>query len=385
MEDVRWIPVGIVVSVALAATAQGTAAGAGRCEPPVRGPAGLPAAVVVTTDCGRFVLARDGRARSDGPARLPVPRGASWFADLTWYRVERGRLVIGRRHRLLWRSRRTYGNGYGVGVAKASADHVAFSFLRRKRWRLYVAPLTGAERFVATDETPLAWTHAGRLVTLKRGRLLLRDAGGGLERIIAVAAVNPVVDHANGWIYFVRRRSVFRFDGRRVHELASLARLRLAGTPILEPTRRVLAVHTLRRLVVLGPEGTVVATAALPRRRARADGVSSAIVAKANGDVAFTATSGNTASGSRGVETIYLLRRGSERAETLYRRHLRFEVCERGASLAWRRGWLLYAASEGRAVAVAADGRGVRDLSPFTQRLRRADGDGSGRFEVTWL
>src|SRR5438477_484968 len=63
----------------------------------------LPAPVIVTTSCGRFHLGPAGRVVYLGPRTLPVPRGASYWADLTWTRFARGHLLVGRGHQQLWR------------------------------------------------------------------------------------------------------------------------------------------------------------------------------------------------------------------------------------------------------------------------------------------
>jgi hypothetical protein len=62
---------------------------------------------------------------------------------------------------------------------------------------------------------------------------------------------------------------------------------------------------------VVRRDGAVISSTALPHLKLRTDRVSSDAAADARGDVAFTATRGNTAYGSKGTETVYLLSRGA--------------------------------------------------------------------------
>src|SRR5438093_10832744 len=105
-----------------------------------------------------------------------------------------------------------------------------------------------------------------------------------------------------------------------------------------------IALRDSHRLVVLGPDGSFVSSALLPRPRTRVDGALGALAADRAGDVAFTATRGNTGHGSTGSETVYLLPAGARAAQAIYRARVDFAVCERQASLAWHGRWLLYSA-----------------------------------------
>src|ERR1051325_9241030 len=69
------------------------------CAAPQRSVARLPAPVTVTTDCGRYRFGRDGRMRFERGFALPVPFGASYYIDLSWYRIQGDRLSIGRAKR----------------------------------------------------------------------------------------------------------------------------------------------------------------------------------------------------------------------------------------------------------------------------------------------
>jgi hypothetical protein len=121
---------------------------------------------------------------------------------------------------------------------------------------------------------------------------------------------------------------------------------------------------------VLRPDGSLVSSTLLPRPHAHADWAPGAIAADRHGTVAFTATQGNTAYGSSGTESVYLLAAGARAARRVYRERVDFAVCERQASLAWHDDWLLYSAGEGYAAAIdtTQPGRSV-ELSPLIRRL----------------
>jgi hypothetical protein len=96
----------------------------------------------VTTNCARFRLDTSGGVTYLGPRTRPVPRKArAYWADLTWYAFERGHLLVGRGHRLLWRSRRRFAgpNPVNVGAVVLGARELAFTYYAGRRSRLYLA------------------------------------------------------------------------------------------------------------------------------------------------------------------------------------------------------------------------------------------------------
>ncbi len=393
MDSVVRVPfVALAAAVALAgllvaATASG-AGTAGSCRRVVAAaPTGLPAAVVLTTDCGRYQASGTGRVRFLGDRRLPVPAGSSWFMDLTWDRIEQGRLLVGRRHRLFWRSHGRFhaGPGDGVGAVALSRTRVAFSFFKGRTPTLYLARLEGAEQRIARGETPLGWTRTGSLLTVssRSGVLRVRSARGRVQRTLARGVYNFVFDRANGALVYVAHGMIEHFDGARMRVLADVPELYLGGRPSLTPLRGVLVVSGRRRLVVLRRNGSLVSSTRLPRPRAHADWAPGAVAADARGDVAFTATRGNTAYGSTGTESVYLLASGAKSAHAIYREHVGFAVCERQAELVWRGDWLLYSASEGYVAAIdtTRSGRFV-ELSRLVRRLPGMTA--GGVFDAAW-
>jgi hypothetical protein len=102
--------------------------------------------------------------------------------------------------------------------------------------------------------------------------------------------------------------------------------------------------------------------------------------------VAFTVTEGNTSYRSLGRESVYVLRAGDRRASRTYAYQLRFALCERGTGLSWHRDWLLYAATEGRTVAIDTTGLARRiDLTAVVAHVGgRAGSDGKVDVRVQW-
>ena len=262
---------------------------------------------------------------------------------------------------------------------------LAFSFYRGRTPRLYVARYAQHEFPIARGETPLTFLRSGELLT-RRGRggaILLRAAGGAFERLVAPRSGFPVVDQRRGVVAFRAGGRLFLVESGAIHPLGSLRALGVPDPLDVELTHGLVAIRDKRRLVVLRADGSVFASGRLPPRRDRADGVSSTVVADASGHaVAFAATHGNSAGGSTGRESVYVLAAGAHRARAVYTERMRFEVCERSAYLAWHgRRWLLYSASEHVAAVVdVARGRAVR----LTSALARLPGIRGDFFSAAW-
>lgn len=356
-------------------------------------PVGLPAPVAVTTRCGRFRLEPSGNVVFERARTSPVPRVAQGYSpqDLTWYGFARGHLLIGRGLRQLWRSHDRYPGTYpgNVDAVVLGPGELAFSYYVsfRKPPRLYFARYRGRERVVARGETPLTFLASRKLIAWReRGRaLVLRASSGRLERLIATNVAALQVDRRSGLLLFRTGDDLLLFDGDAVRELASLRSLGLnRRTTLVELLGRHVAAHDGNRLVVLDYEGHVVSSTALPGRIESADRVSSPIVANAAGTaVAYTATLGNTAYGSQGRETVYVLSAGEQRARPVFSEDLEFKLCERMASLAWRGSWLLYSNSEQRAAVVDSSAEAAPvELSGVIARLPGAQGEGF--FDIDW-
>lgn len=351
----------------------------------------LPAPVTITTaGCGAFELGRDGSVRRASTHPSPVPQGASWWPSTgVWDRLADGHLVVGRRQTRLWRSGAPFPVAYEVGAIVVGPRALAFSYGNRTP-RLYIARLDGSEREIASGEYPLGWTRGG-LYTRRGagGELLLRSTAGAWRATVARHVYTYAYDDADGGLYFVAHGELVGADGAHERALSSLARLGLtAGKNLqLQPLGRLVALRDNRRLVVLRSNGSVFASTRLPHVRTGADGISSPLtVAPDARAVAFTATRGNTADGSSGTETVYLLAPGSRVARPVHTERVRFAICERGADLAWRGRWLLYSASEGNTAVI--DTAGPRRAVELTRIVRRlpglSGGEGHLSFSAFW-
>jgi hypothetical protein len=355
----------------------------GRCSGPLpQGQAGLPAAVVVTTDCGLFRLGTDGSVTYAGKWKSPVPPVARgyWPDTLAWYGVVHGHVLIGRGMKQLWRSQRTYAHGryLDVGGVVLGRGRVAFSYYRGRQSFVLAARYGCAERLVARGEVPLAFS-SGRLVTWQeRGKTLLLHSGGTV-RFLA-HAIDPQVDHESRMVVFRSNGELYAFDGEQIRDLISLRNHGVTGTPTVEPLGRWVAAHDRRRLVVVGYDGRLFASTALPRSRHPADGVSSPVVVNAAGTaVAFSVTSRN-----RLRETVYLLAAGKSRASQLFGEKLGDGGgCGQGAWLEWRGQWLLYA--NGAQQAAVLDSSGQAPAIRLTDVIAQLPSkDGEGNFNADW-
>jgi hypothetical protein len=350
----------------------------------------LPAPVTITTSCGSFAIGRDGRVRRTSTDPFPVPQGAGWWPYTgVWDKLVRGHLIVGRWQRRLWRSSGTFPLAYRVGEIAVGPHALAFSYGDHIP-HLYVAPLDGAERQLATDEYPVGWTRGGFYTrTIRGGALLLRSAVGAPKETLARNVWRYAYDETNGSLYFIVRGVLVRADGGARRPIASLRGLGFSDRSYLQmqPLGELIALEGARRLVVLHSDGALFASTPLPHRRARADGISSRLtVAPSTQAVAFTATSGNTASGSSGTETVYLLDTGDHAAQPIHRERVSFAICERGANLAWHGRWLLYSAGEGNTAVV--DTIRPRHAIELTGLVRRLPGlvsdEGNLGLTVSW-
>lgn len=378
------IPVAVGTGVA--------SAGGETCRAPTaRWNVRLPAAVTVTDACGAFRIGPDGTVRRISSDRSPVPAGADWWPYTgVWDKLEHGHLVVGRWRKQLWRSRGRFPVAYQVGVIAISRRALAFSYGNRVP-RLYISRLGGAEREVASGEFPLGATGSGFYTRRgDGGKLLLRGDVGTLRATLARQVYTFAYDNTSGRLYFLAHGRVVRAQGATQRSIAVLARLGISATRNLrlQPLGQLLALQERRRLVVLRADGSLFASATLPGSRTRVDGISSQLTAAPDGRaVAFAATSGNTAYGSDGSETVYLLGPGGHAAVAVHREQVNFAVCERGADLAWHGRWLLYSASEGN-TALIDTSRPRRTTIKLTRIIRRLPGlasdEGNLDFSAFW-
>lgn len=309
----------------------------------------------------------------------PVAR--AYWMDLTWYGMVRGHLLIGRGMKRLWRSHDTYpaGRRFDVEGIALGRHGLAFTVFRSRESVLFVARYGRREQRVARGEWPLAFMPSGLVIRREHKTLLLRT--GGAVRFLA-HAIEPQVDRGSRMVVFRSNGRLFAFDGVRIRDLVSLRKHGVTGPPVVDPLGRLVAAHDRRGLVVVGYDGRLFASAALPRSRHPADGVSSPVAANAAGTVvAFSATSGN-----RLRDTVYLLGRGESRAQPRFAEKLAGgNGCGQGDWLAWKGKWLLYANGGHQAAILDGSGRSpALDLGDVIGKLPGFRADGEGAFDVSW-
>lgn len=149
----------------------------------------------------------------------------------------------------------------------ASSHAVAF----QTDHRLYLAPVSGAERPVAQRELPLGWTTGGLYTYRYKGRLLLlRRDTGVLVKVIARRPLGSDYYVAHGSLSFISGGVLMSAHGARVKRLASLNRLGLSADSELQPLAQLVELQDNHRLVVVRPDGSVFAWTSLPLSQGQA-------------------------------------------------------------------------------------------------------------------
>jgi hypothetical protein len=390
-----WALASVLLLAASAGASSGKSAGAECSRALPQAPSGLPAALVVTTNCGLFRLEPSRNIVYEGPWKSPVPPVArGYWMDLTWYgRLADGRLVIGRGMKELWRSQGTF-----PGPRKGDVDAVVlggtelafeFSFYRGRHSRLYIARYGESERPVARGEMPLMFTSSDELVTWRErgGALALRRVDGRLSRRLTARAVYPHVDRTANVVVFRAARRLLVFDGEHVRRLASLRKLGLSRSPTVEVLGGLVAGHDDRHLVVLDYDGRLFASTPVPtHHRGSDDGVSSSVVVNVTGTaVAYTAMQHD----SGRHERVYVLRAGDQKARALFSQPLEGLYsggCGRAAWLAWQGRWLLYGDTERQAAVVESSGEAAPiELGGLIAQLPGISDDADEAvFDIAW-
>jgi hypothetical protein len=352
----------------------------------------LPAPVTVTTQCGAFELGRGGNVRRVTERRSSTPPEAhSFWPSGVWTGSSNGHLLVGRGHRVVWRSHDRFPREYEVEVLALGRNALAFSYGWRKP-RLFVASFGGREHLVVRGEYPLGWTRGGFYAHPDhRAAIVLRAADGRLRSTIAHRVLRSAYDQATRRVWFVARGELFRAYDAHVRPVAELARLGLAAGRSLDLTSlgRLLVLQERYRLVVLRGGGSVFGSTLLPHQPGGEPWLTGGPTAGPDGTgVAFAAMRSRTPNSNhvmqRGVETVYLLRPGTRAAVAVHREQLLFDVCGHGAELSWRGRWLLYTTGEGNTALIdSVSGRSI-ELTSLVRHLPGFSGGDSGDLRVGW-
>ncbi len=321
---------------------------------------------------------RDATIRPAGAhiaARRTRPSGAVVFpATGSWYAITRGHLTIGRGRLTLWHSPGAGWSARRIGVVVVGRGTLAFQYAHR----LYMGPFDGRVRAIAHREMPLGW-DGRRLYTnsYPRRALLLRGATGRLLKTLSPLPFRSDPVATRGSVYLVLQGELLRAHGAHMLKLTSLAAVGVSIDSWLQRVGGLLAFQDDRHLTILRPDGSVFARTPLPSSHGDAGALSSSPVEDPAGNtLAFTAAYGestdpNVPTRARGTEIVYLLRAGAHTGVPVHTQHVRFNVCERGASLSWRGTRLRYANSEGDTALID-----TRPGGPAAPRARQSGGSG---------
>lgn len=210
------------------------------------------------------------------------------------------------------------------------------------------------------QDQPLGWTRAGLRFTAASGVLTFRTRSGRRSMRIRTARNLFWFDTRSRTILFVSsREQLVRTDGHRSRALGSVSSLGLNPGSQIHPLPSGRIVLHGRRILVLGPNGAVVAA---DDRRGRMPTESR------DGAIAIISTekAGNF---SRARESVRLLRRGERSSQALYVNDFSPSGCGRWSSLAWRGEALLYSTTEGKVVVIDTGADEHVDLTGLVERL----------------
>jgi len=338
------------------------------CKAPLPRAPAVPAAIVLRTSCGAFLLRPDGsvaRLPRHWLARHSGGTGRLWGAHLNLRRNRAGRYFLLFHGRMVWRSHGLYPND---GGSVAFGPH-RFAFASYRRG-VFVTDLRARERLVVAGRGLGAddFTRSGELLVNSSHAITLVSPRGDVLRRLAFRARNGfALDHTTDSLYFVTPAGVLaRVDGTRV---TLLRRVPDDGWMSLAPHLIVFAgPHSI---VVTRRDGSRVAATRWPRRLENDSGVRVAPGGRAFAfrlsDLHAGATSG------RGI--VYVLRAGAVGATAVYRGRLGPAGCGYGANLSWNRHSLLYDSSDG-SVAIITGGSRPIDLTRLAATLpRRSSGE----------
>jgi hypothetical protein len=286
-----------------------------------------------------------GRAEKASTRARGTP--AAYFPGTgTWYEIDHGHLVVGRAGGPRWRSAGLFPSRFRLGVVAASRRGVAFSY---HGW-LYIAKAGGAERRVAPHEGAVGWTADG-VYTYGKTLLLRSDTGHRISTLVRKPQQHAY-DPTTGALDLVDDGNLIVARGARLHRAASLRTFNLPPRATqLIPLGGLIELESANRIVILRSDGALFASTPLARDATVSSGLA---VAPRRRAVAFTIALGENGTHSRGSETVYLLRAGSEHAVPIHTQRVAFRPCERGATVTWHGHWLYYNNSEGNRATVDA-------------------------------
>jgi hypothetical protein len=205
----------------------------------------------------------------------------------------------------------------------------------------------------------VAKTRAGLLVSWWGTTLTARHPSGRVVARVTTARGVRFDPFTRTVLFVSPRNTLARTDGRLVTLLSPLERLGLGRAHEIVPLEEGRVALLGRRLVVLGSDGSVVAS---DRRRGALPVLSS------RGAIALIST-GRLDSRGRARESVRLLRPGGRSSTLLYVNEVGALGCGHWPSLEWRGEKILYSTSAGDVVVIEAGSRRRRDLTALVRRL----------------
>lgn len=336
------------------------------CHAPLPHGPRVPAPVVFSTSCGRFVLSTDGevsrlRPRLHGSHRTVNWR--NWGTPLTVHRNRAGRIFVLRHRRLAWRSRYLY-RGDGGNIAFGPN---AFAFASYRRG-VFLTDLEGPERLVVRGRGlyPADFDNAGHLIVGDGKRIdLISRSGATLRRYRYRVRNGFAFDERSDTLFFVTREGALA----RVKELG----IRLArplqdvdGTINIDPSG-LLVFYGVHDVTITRRDGGLLGhTSWAHSPRVSSDsGVS---VSRDRQAFAFRLTDAHPGSQSSRA-TVYVLRAGTTRARAIYRHSMGPSGCAEGANLTWHGRFLLYNSTDGRKAVLDTAKHHAIDLTRLARLL----------------
>jgi hypothetical protein len=205
----------------------------------------------------------------------------------------------------------------------------------------------------------VARTRAGLLMSWWGTTLTVRHPSGRVVGRFTTARGVRFDPFTRTVLFVSPRNALVRTDGRLVTPLSSLERLGLGRAHEIVPLEEGRVALLGRRLVVLGSDGSVVAS---DRRRGALSVLSS------RGAIALIST-GRLDSRGRARESVRLLRPGGRSSTLLYANEVGALGCGHWPSLEWRGEKILYSTSAGDVVVIDAASRHHRDLTMLVRQL----------------
>jgi hypothetical protein len=348
------------------------AASALACHAPMPHGPPVPAPIVLSTSCGRFVLSADGDLRRLRRPRTSVHRTVGWRYwghPLTVRRNRAGRFFVLRHRRLVWRSNELYPRD--AGDIAFGPNAFAFASYRRG---VFLTDLESPERLVVEGRGlyPTAFDNAGNLIVGDGRRVdLISRSGAPLRR------------------YPYRVRSGFAFDERSdtlffVTPGGRLARARGTSVRLARPLREVdgairidpsglLVFYGAHDVTITRRDGGLLAQTSWARAP-RVGSDSGVSVSPDRRTFAFRLTDGHPGSQSSHA-TVYILRAGATAGQAIFRHSMEPSGCAVGANLTWHGRFLLYNSTDGRKAVLDTLNRRAFDLTRLAGSCRIATGE----------